>query len=373
MKVGLSVNSFLTPDNKIDGIGTYTKNLYQALAKLPNIHVTQCAFPKPELQQNSKLDISFFSSSFKASLLQALLFNKPFKNPTEIALFHATDHHIPKFNNIPVIATLHDAVPLLQPDWARTSLRGLKNWAFRTSVQWADHIITISQAMVPDLIQAFGIPEHKISVVPHGVDEHYFLRVSESERLAVLKKYDLRTGYYLFIGTLQPRKNLERIIASHRLLPKNIRQEHPLIIVGRNGWNTESLLPEIYKLTQEKHGKWLNYVPQTDIPSLLQSACALVFPSLYEGFGMPVLEAFASKTAVITSNVSALPEVAGDAAILVNPYSIEEICAAMKNIIKNNELSENLIELGYKKAQELTWTKCALQTMNIYKKMLECG
>lgn len=370
MKIGLSVTSILPPKCQFDGIGTYSSNLVHALEDIPEIVVSRYAFPSYYLHNRNNLNSNFFPLPFEVSVANSILFRRPFVKSTEISLFHATDHRIPHFKDIPVVATLNDAVPLLKTEWVRSRLRWLKNWAFYRSVQWARHVIALSHAVVPDLVSAFGISENKISVIPLGVSEHYFHRATSEEKLAVLHKYGLREGYYLFIGTLQPRKNVEGIIAAHRLLPMPIRREHPLVLVGRNGWRTENLLADISQLTAEGTGKWLNHVPQADLPILLQAASAFVFPSLYEGFGMPLLEAFASQIPVVTSNTSALPEVAGDAAVLVNPYSSGEISAGMREVLENQHLRAELCQRGLRRAQTMTWSKCAKLTANVYQRVL---
>lgn len=172
------------------------------------------------------------------------------------------------------------------------------------------------------------------------------------------------------MGTLQPRKNLQRVLEAFQQLPKAVRREHPLVIVGRDGWSNEELLPQLEALQQRGEGRWLSYLPQTEVLALLQSAEALVFASLYEGFGLPVIEAFAAQCPVIASNTTSVQEVAGDATWSVDPSSVESISAAMLNVLQQNDHREQKIQRGLARAQQYTWQACAQQTLDVYRKVL---
>lgn len=369
MKVGISATTFADSKLSMDGIGTYGYHLTNALENLSvdfHYYTYQTAVVKSLYQQK----IHYYPNRYKISVLAALCLNKSFFNDNELDLFHVTDHLIPKLKNLPVVATIHDAIPILYPEWVPSKLRRLKNEIFKHSIQWVDHIIAISHAAVPDLMRSFKIPATRISVVHHGVSEQYFREQPEQQRLKTLAKYGLHPGYFLFVGTLQPRKNVARIIAAHAQLPKEIKKKYPLVIIGRDGWRTENLISQLDGLQQSQQGKWLKYVPQEDLHGILQSALAFVFPSLYEGFGLPVLEAFAAKIPVITSNITALPEVAGDAALLVNPQIVGEIRNAMEEITLNAAGRKELILRGYQRAQAMSWSQAAKKTLEVYQKIL---
>lgn len=361
---------------RLDGIGVYSRSLLNAYAAkgiTPAEYYFSGVGRGLDAESCGGQRISF--APFAINALFCALTNLPSLGSgaieKEVDIFHASDHHIPKLKATPVVATIMDAISLAHPEWASPSLRKLKNLLFSKTVAWADHVITISSFAVPDLVRYFRIPEERISVVPLGVDEDYFRTLDEETRSRVLDKYGLRPGFFIFIGTLQPRKNVERIIAAHRMLPLDIQRERPLVIVGQNGWGTAGLLPMLADLEAGGTGRWLNYVPHHDAMALMQSACALVFPSLYEGFGLPVLEAFASRLPVVTSNTTSLPEVAGDAALLVNPEDIGEICSAMTMLATTPTLRRELMEKGLLRAKELTWSRCADKTLEIYRSVLD--
>lgn len=358
---------------RLDGIGVYCQSLLRAQGAM-GVR-PRCFYWGGDPDTGLCLETSRISAlPFPAATLYSALTRRPAWGheavEREIDVFHAPDHRIPRLGSVPVVATVMDAIPLAHPEWASASMRWLKNRLFAESVKWADHVITISSFVLPDLVEYLHIPAERISVVPLGVDEAYFDRVEQEVRAASLDKYGLRTGFFLFIGTLQPRKNVERIIFAHRALPHAVRSAHPLVIVGQNGWGTESLMPMLAGLKDEGVGVWLDYVPRDDMFALMQSASALVFPSLYEGFGLPVLEAFASGLPVIASNTTSLPEVAGDAALLVDPENVEEIAHAMARIIVDPALAGLLREKGLARARELSWANCATRTLQVYRSMI---
>ncbi len=365
----------------LDGIGVYTQALLAHLNSYSDLDITEIPFRRLRDPNPGKLLTGRFHTEVVRSILTGLPFQGSSALAKKIDLFHATDHHIPKLKGTPVIATLMDPVPLMRPDWANSTGRQLKNWVFKRSVRWASHYITISQAVVPDLVEHFGIPEEKITPIHLGVNLEDFLPVSLETKIETLKRLKLEhlcnaaerssatgNGYFLFIGTLQPRKNVLKIIEAFELLSDEMQKNYPLVIVGREGWSAKKEVEKLQKLVEKGVVHWLGYVSFADKVALLQTASALVFPSLYEGFGLPVLEAFASRLPVITSNVSSLPEVAGDAAILVDPLDAEALSEAMKKVIENPEFFESLIQKGYLRASEMTWANCAQKTVEVYKR-----
>jgi glycosyltransferase involved in cell wall biosynthesis len=183
-----------------------------------------------------------------------------------------------------------------------------------------------------------------------------------------MKKFAIRAGYFLFLGTLQPRKNLERVLDAYQALPRSIQDQHALVVVGAAREGMDLLQQRLTSMGEKIPVKWLRYVDSQDLLSIIQSAKALVFPSLSEGFGLPVLEAFASRIPVITSNTSSLPEVAGEAAILVDPLSSDAIAHAMLTIAEDSALCSSLIEKGAVQVMKFTWDHTAKKTLEVYRK-----
>jgi alpha-1,3-rhamnosyl/mannosyltransferase len=362
----------------LDGIGVYTRSLWQALDDLrlseaADITLKPYAFGRdlPALECGTP---KVLSERFKLHALVSGLLNRTLANSAairnDVSLLHATDHQIPNIAGLPVVATVMDAIPLIHPEWMRKSFRGLKRTLFAKSVSKADHVITISEHSRQDLIRLLGIPPAKISVTPLGVNPVYFERMSAASKESVISKHGLKPGFFLVVGTLQPRKNLHRVLEAFQALPASVRKGHPLVVVGREGWASEDLIPQLKRLEEHGEGKWLSYLPQDEVMALLQSAGAMVFASLYEGFGLPVIEAFAAQCPVIASNTTSLPEVTGNAAWAVDPLDASSISAAMLDVLSNDALRTERVEIGLERARRFTWEECARQTLEVYRKVL---
>nr|AUN37321.1 glycosyl transferase group 1 [uncultured bacterium] len=171
------------------------------------------------------------------------------------------------------------------------------------------------------------------------------------------------------IGTLQPRKNLARLLAAHAALPAELRRAHPLLVVGSRGWAAEEEIGALSGAVAKGNAMWLQHVPDEELSTIFQNACALALPSLYEGFGLPLVEAFASGIPVLTSNVSAMPEVAGNAAVYVDPLDEKQIADGLQRILVDEGLRAELVSLGTERAREFSWQRCARQTLDVYRKV----
>lgn len=372
MRVGFGCTVYARGFNNqhLDGIGYYTKELINQIATTNEIRPVVFGYGNiKKLFNENVINFPKFSYCATASALTNLDFIGANKVYDRIDLFHAPDHHVPHFRGVPVLATLMDAIPLSNPEFASSTLRGFKNKLWKKTTEWADHIITISDFSKREISTHFNIPASKISVVPLGVDERYFYTLPIQMVELELSKLKLPKNYFLFIGTLQPRKNLLRVINAHKMLAYSVRKEFPLVIVGRIGWGCDGLLDLLKSLPNKEPIYWLRDIDDFSKRLLLQQATALVFPSLSEGFGLPVLEAFAAATPVITSNTSSLPEVSGDAALLVDPLQESEIAHAMSRVINDAPFVQSLIAKGLNRARIFTWGACAEKTRAIYREM----
>ena len=357
----------------VDGIGSYTRELGHELLRTENMEVlpvsfgfqTGNSFPLPNVVQLPR-----YLSMLARSGVGTLSFSGQHLLHQKVNLFHATDHLVPRYRDIPVVATLMDSIPLSNPDMVRTRFAWLKSRLWRHTGHWADKIITISDYSKSDIVHHFGIPPERIDVIPLGVDNRYFETIDIDLKASIRNKLNLPEHFFLFVGTLQPRKNLERLLDAHALLSKQLQQEIPLVIVGRAGWGYERLMPRLTDPSARGRIIWLNYLGDLEVRALMQSALAMVFVSLYEGFGLPVVEAFASGLPVIASNTTSIPEVTGDAALLVNPLDIGAISNAMKQLIDDTSLREHMKISGLQRAQKMSWAECAKQTFSVYTKLI---
>ena len=219
-------------------------------------------------------------------------------------------------------------------------------------------MIAISQATKDDLVAHYGVPKEKIPVVYHGVEP----RFRPTPDPAVPARYGLPSRYFLYLGTLQPRKNLERLLQAYAQLSGDVPA---LVLAGAKGWYFERIAAAIAALGLGERVFLPGYVPDEDVPALLTGALALVFPSLYEGFGLPVLEAMACGTPVVTANTSSLPEVVGEAGLLVDPLRVDEIAAAMQRLLADEALRAELSRRGLERAGLFSWDRCARETLAV--------
>jgi len=347
----------------MDGIGIYAGNLWDALGGIEKRAVTfGRTFPTEEIADRLKKPIHIMPS-YSLQSAWSIGTGMPFlgmqKLEKEIDLFFAPDHHIPRLDHTPVIATIMDAYPLIHPDRVSRRLRRFKNFAFKRASHWAEHIITISEYSKRDISKYFEIVDEKISVIPLGVNETFFRRIDEQEREKICRKYKIREGFFLFIGTIQPRKNLPRLIEAYESLPETIREKHPLLIIGHYGWGEDTLWKKLTLGHRYDTIHHLQNISDYELRALLQSALALVYPSLYEGFGLPILEGFASEIPVITSSTSSIPEVAADAALYVDPTDPRDIAEKMHTLAQDPDLQKEMVARGAERVKHYSWEECA--------------
>ena len=398
MRVGFGVTALCNglAGGGLDGIGNYTRELILRMgsdnaihdpvelvpfafgAEIPAdlnarvsavVHNAPSNFKAPEISPGVQLGRYSIKTAWSvATGTNFLGINALTK---QVDLIHATDHYVPKCKPVPMVATLMDAIPLSHPQWLRSEFRSIKNMLWTRAANWADEVITISEYSKVELSKWTGISLSKITVIPLGVDERWFQDVPEIDISRVRSEYQLPETFFISVGTLQPRKNVESTIWAHRALSMAERLRTPLIIIGRAGWKCEEVLRLINEDTATGAVRWLQHVPDSDLLPVLKQATALVFPSLGEGFGLPVLEAFAARVPVITSNTTSLPEVAGEAALSINPLDTDQIAGAMKRVLEDTSLANKLKDLGRVRSREFNWQSCADATLAIYQRLVD--
>jgi glycosyltransferase involved in cell wall biosynthesis len=231
----------------------------------------------------------------------------------------------------------------------------------------ADAVIAVSECTKRDAIRFYRIPEEKITVIYEGVNPRF--RPASPEAIAAVRaRYGLPERFILYVGTIEPRKNLTTLLEAfhHLLATYDLR----LVIVGKKGWLYERFFRRLRELGLENRVLFTGYVPDEDLPAIYSAADLFVFPSLYEGFGLPVLEAMACGTPVICSNTSSLPEVAGDAALLVDPTDARALTGAMEQVLTNERLWATLRAKGMERARGFTWEKAAYRTWEVYQQVI---
>ncbi|MBW4487087.1 MAG: glycosyltransferase family 4 protein [Trichocoleus desertorum ATA4-8-CV12] len=256
------------------------------------------------------------------------------------------------------IVTIHDLIPLHFPQWFSQAQKLYCHYYIPAVLRQAEYIICNSQATVQDVVTVCGISSKKVTAIPLAYDANNFRDLQLPQK-----------NYFLYLGRHNPHKNPQRLVSAFAALPNCSAYE--LWFAGPSDPRyTPALQAQIAALRLQQQVKFLNYVPYTELPKLLNQAIALVFPSLWEGFGLPVLEAMACGTPVITSNLASLPEVAGDAALLVNPYQVEELTEAMQAIATDANLRSQLRQRGLARATQFSWTKTGQATAEILQQYL---
>jgi len=352
------------------GIGEYIVQLVQALAKIEH---------KPDefmLLQSRKDKTSIIQSNgFCRKSLWTPSHNR-FEQPglgfevsrLGLDLLHSPDFIPPFHRNCKSVITIHDLAFLLYPHFlTKESARyyGQIDQAWRRT----DHIIAVSEATKQDSIKMLGVPKKKITVIHEAANPIYRQLPADEVSNFLRQKYKIEKDYILFVSTIEPRKNLPGLLQAYRRLLDDYKRDEMLVLAGANGWLWEEVYETVNRLNLEDHVAFLGRVPSEDLVNLYNGARALVHPSFYEGFGLTTLEAMNCGTPVIVSNTAALPEVVGDAAVLINPHDIEGLTVAMWRVLTEKELRDDLISKGLKRAQNFSWEKAARQTLEVYRKV----
>ena len=293
-------------------------------------------------------------------------------------LFFGRDSDITVFFNYIVppgvkgkkVVFIHDMAFKVHPETVRRRTKYVLNLALKKSCKRADHIITVSQFSKKEIIKYLNVPEDKISVMYNGVDlSLYHPNYMDEDIQRVKRKYNIQNNYFLYLGTLEPRKNLERLIEAYGLLIKEMPNCPVLVLAGGNGWLYNNIYKMVNLMHLEKYVFFTGYVKQVDVPLLMKGAFAFLFPSVYEGFGMPPLEAMACGTPVLVSNTASLPEIVGEAGVQVDPYSVASIKEGMKLLIENDELRNELSSRGIIRAQRFTWDSSVSVLLSVFEKL----
>ncbi|MCS6950351.1 MAG: glycosyltransferase family 4 protein [bacterium] len=260
------------------------------------------------------------------------------------------------------VVTVHDLNFEVSPQtihpFRRAYLRRMTRW----SVQRAKRVIAISGATASDILRLYGMPSEKVVVIPYGLDAMFNPHHARALEPAVRQRYALPARFLLFVGTLEPRKNLPRLLEAFALAQQQAELP-PLVLAGAPGWQHQKIRALAQRLNIEERVVFAGYIPREHLPGVYAAATALLYPSLYEGFGLPPLEAMGCGTPVLASNTSALPEVVGDGGLLVNPLHVSEIAEGILRLALEEELRQQLAERGIARARRFRWDEAARRTL----------
>jgi glycosyltransferase involved in cell wall biosynthesis len=285
-----------------------------------------------------------------------------------VEIFHATEHLLPPLKNARTVFTLHDLIFQFFPEYHLPLNRWFLRNAMPHFLRRADAIIAVSECTKRDAIRVYNIPPEKITVIYEAADPALHPETDASRIAQVRARYANNQPFLLFVGVIEPRKNIIALVDALRLLRAR-GYPHRLLIAGRKGWLYQPTLDHVKQTGMSDAVDFLDFVPDDDLAALFSACDAFVFPSLYEGFGLPPLEAMAAGAPVICSNTSSLPEVVGDAALLINPRDVGEIANAIERVITDSALRDELRTKGLAQAKKFSWERAARETLAVYQRV----
>lgn len=384
MKLIFAVDAIFPP---LTGIGRYAWELAAGLAKTPGdiryfSHGRFLANPTQHPMQQSSAATAGSRPPLSARLRSRLALSRPvvklygavmphffhwqLRNFSE-HLYHSPNYFLPPFGGVGV-STLHDLSWMLYPQFHPAARVAFMNSELPKTLRRAAHLITDSEFIRQQVIAHLGWHPDKVTAIALGVDARFCPQTAQQTQ-PLLDTYGLTHGSFtLCVATVEPRKNIERLIAAHQSLPEALQRRYPLVLVGSSGWNSQALHEKIQGLAGSKL-RYLNYVPQEHLYALYAGARVFAFPSLYEGFGLPVLEALASGCPALISRSTCLTEVGGTSAWQVNPLDVDDIRAGLEKTLQDDAWRTQAISQGLGIANTMSWTRCFEQTLALYQRL----
>ncbi len=305
-----------------------------------------------------------------ASLVMPIPYNWFFGKDMDIT--HFFNYIAPPGVHGKTVITVHDMVCKSFPETVRGRTKKMLDAGLAPSMKRADIIVTDSEFSKREIIKYFPQYEAKIRVVPCGVDLERFKPCEDENRITQVKeKLNIEGDYFLYLGTIEPRKNLERLITAYHMFSKDMENPPKLVLAGGKGWLYDAIFQRVTDLNLSDKVLFTQYIDSEDINPLMCGSLAFVFPSVYEGFGMPPLEAMACGVPVLTADIASLPEVTGDCAVYCDPYSEETIAEGLRTLYSNPELRADLSRRGLERAKTFTWDSSAEQLYEVYKELMK--
>jgi len=378
MKIGIDYTAAV---HQGAGIGRYARGLVEALVHLDEGNEYRLfvagrggSFRRRRWPSNVRLCVAPFSHRNLTRIWHRLRLPLPievFTGPLD--LFYSPDFVLPPVWRARTLLTVHDLSFVRYPQTADPRLYRYLNVAVPRSVRKADHILADSRNTASDLTKLWGVPSTKISVLYSGVEPRFHPLTDLVELSRARTRYGLPSHFILSVGTLQPRKNYERLIRAFSQLPSEMPSEAgglKLVVAGSKGWLYQPIFDTVRELGLEEAVLFPGFVPDEELPALYNLADLFVFPSLYEGFGLPVLEAMACGTPVVCSSTSSLPEVVGNAALLVDPLDVTGWAQAMRLALDDEELRRELVARGLAQARRFNWGRAAEKLLGICQSLI---
>ncbi len=369
MRIAIDAHSVGTG---LGGNESYATNLIEALAEIDQVNHYTLYVTRPEAAK--RFGDRWPNFAVRTTLPHTPLIRIPLtlsrelrKNPVDVLHVQFTS---PPFAPCPVVVSIHDLSFEHLPETFRYRSRKQLRLTVRRSARKAARVIALSEHARNDIIETYGLSGDRVDVIPLAAPAHFRPVEDEKELQRIRQTYGIEGEYILSVGSIQPRKNLKRLLAAY----SNLHEARPegklpqLVVVGKCAWLYEETLRAISDLKLSKSVILTGYVPESDLPTLYSGAACFVYLSYFEGFGLPPLEAMKCGTPVIVGNRTSLPEVVGDAAVLVDPFAVDDIAGAIESVISNSDFRSKLRVKGLERAGLFDWRETARQTLAVYEK-----
>jgi glycosyltransferase involved in cell wall biosynthesis len=354
------------------GIGTYIRNLLRQLVRMD--HDTEFVLLCRPLDRQT---LSLLGENFRPVVETAANYSiaEQFKIPwalrrERVELFHAPHYVLPPLVSCRSVVTIHDCIHLMFPQYlpSRLALAYARTSIMMASKR-ANRVLTVSESSKRDILRFVDVPADKIDVIYNAYDEQFGVEPREEDVVRVRERYQLHDEFVLYAGNVKPHKNLERLIDAFHIVRNRGLDHLKLVLIGDEISKYAALRRAVHQHQLHKYVRFLGYLPEATLAVMYRLAGVFVFPSLYEGFGLPPLEAMASGTPVVTSNVSSLPEVAGDAAVLVDPYDPVAIADGIYTVLTDEAIRRDLRQKGIARASQFSWEQSVRRVREIYKEV----
>lgn len=393
MKLLIGTESLIPP---ITGIGNYTLNLLQQFSLSEDISHIECfsgnsffsaeeALARVHAQSEKDTDQKRLPVAARKGDLRSLIRRLPFAYRVRAAIQNiqlnarrrrqqSYIYHEPNFilkaHDGPCVATIHDLSFMHYPQFHPAERVSWMTSQLPKTLKRADFLITPSELVRQELMGEMGVPAHKVRRIYLGAASDYRPRTAD-ETEALMSSLRLKHGkYVLFVASLEPRKGINHLLDAWTSLPKDLREEYPLVLAGAPGWKNETLQDRIGNLKASHGLRHLNYVSQCDLPKLYAGAAVFVYPSIYEGFGLPVLEAMQCGVAVVCTKGTTMDEFSAGAPLLCNPNEAEHLREQLKVLLEDNDLRRSVVNACIKRANDFSWRRCADETIEVYHSLL---
>ena len=360
MRIGIDISKALPP---LDGIGTYSLHIARALIEIADAHQIRLFALSPSITREDVGKI-FPDLPGHCEIAPALT-----RTADQVDLFFTPAWHYPQDHRGPVVLTCHDLTVLSHPQFHLAANRIHTLRGTLEAIVGGAHFLCVSQHTQSEVTRRLSIPESRTSVVHEGFDKRFQPLEAEGARARLEERLGISRPFALSLSSLEPRKNLVRLLQAYDQLDEGLRQQYELLLVGPSGWFNDEIHAYIDTRSGDGEVRLLGYVNEDDQVDLYSAATVFVYPSLAEGFGLPVLEAMACGAPVCVSGSTSLPEVAGDAALFFDPLEVKEISAALGKVLGQPDLAAELCARSLRRAELFSWEKAAKETLDIFERL----